>query len=245
MAFPIPDLKSVCGEGSPFERKEILLHTLEELKISILTKSYDPALNMDFDSDGTYCKNLLLKDRKGQYYLLIIPMSKQIDLKKLKFVLNAHRNLSFAQTADVQRLLYAEPGAISPFGVMFSKQPQQIRIIVEYSLSICSRLYFHPFVGKEAISISFTDLDKFIELFYHYIEVYSLFGQETDMSLTLMSSQHELSLCAGSKRSKKATCNFESGKSFYKSLYDECMDSLEFETMNLDMRQITSSCCLL
>ena len=59
---------------------------------------------------GTFCKNLFLKDRRGQYYLVIIHEDERVDLKALKNQLKAHRNLSFATPTDLKDLLGVRPG---------------------------------------------------------------------------------------------------------------------------------------
>jgi len=166
---------SPCGRECASERKAILFHTLDYLNITTTTKPYDPELNLDYDSGGMYCKNLVLKDRKGQFYYVIIPIKSTVNLRKLKEIVKASGNLRFASQTDVQNSLNSEPGAINPFGVMFNKTTR-IRIIFDDSLTAGPFLYFHPFLATEATAISYIDLVKFTEYYDHYIEVYDLFS---------------------------------------------------------------------
>jgi len=180
MASPTPP-SPVAGlrGGRPSEKKLSLLRVLTTLKIKTSTKSYDPDLLMDHDSHGVFCKNLVLKDRKGTYYLVIIPINKKIDLKRFKNFVGTHRNVSFACEKDVQAMLGCDQGTVSPFGVMFNKNPtSKLRIIMDAPLErhpFNLYLYFHPFVANEAMSISFKNLKKFVEHFDHEIETMNLF----------------------------------------------------------------------
>jgi len=161
-----------CDAGWSSQLKPTLLHTLQTLDINYHIKPYDPELNLDHDSDGTYCKNLLLKDRKGCFYYVIIPTQHKLDLKRFKSTVGAHRNVNFACEADVWRLVQCKPGALTPFGAMFTNHDSNLRIIIDKILvESSSRLYFHPFVADEALSLTFCDLVKFIEHHNHTIEI--------------------------------------------------------------------------
>lgn len=179
MASPISPLSvAEFGGERPSEKKLPLLRTLAHLKIKTLTKPYDPELLLDHDAQGVYCKNLVLKDRKGIYYLVIIPINQKIDLKQFKNFVGAYRNVSFACEKDVQKMLGCNQGTVSPFGVMFNEIPSKLRIILDAPLMrnpFNLYMYFHPFVAHEAMSISFKNLKKFVEYYDHKIEPMNLF----------------------------------------------------------------------
>jgi len=83
MASPFPPpFVAGLGGGRPSEKKLSLLQILTTLKIKTSTKPYDPEMLLDHVNHGVYCKSLVLKDRKGTYYLVIIPINQKIDLKQ-------------------------------------------------------------------------------------------------------------------------------------------------------------------
>jgi len=179
MASPFPPpFVAGLGGGRPSEKKLSLLQILTTLKIKTSTKPYDPEMLLDHDNHGVYCKNLVLKDRKGTYYLVIIPINQKIDLKQFKNFVSAYRNVSFACEQDVQKMLGCDQGSVNPFGVMFNQNPSKLRIILDAPLTrnpFNLYLYFHPFVPHEAMSISYKNLKKFVENFEHHIEPMNLF----------------------------------------------------------------------
>jgi len=165
--------ESPDGEEWTSKRKSILLQTLDSFEINTTTKPYNMELNLEYDSGGTYCKNLFLKDRIGHFYYILLPLAKTVDMKKLKEFVKSKGNMRFASKTDVKEMLNCDPGAINPLGVMFNKSAK-IRMIFDESLNTCSHVYVHPFIPNEATAISFIDLIKFVENFDHSIEVYDL-----------------------------------------------------------------------
>jgi len=161
------------GKAGLTAMKAHLFHALDLLRITTITKKYDPELNLDIDCDGLYCKNLFLKDRKGNFYYVVIPLKGSVDLKKLKTVLHTKGNLSFTTKNDLWNILRSEPGAVSIFGVMYNII-HPIKIVFDISLTTVKALYFHPFFCNEATAIRFEDLVTFAEYFGHRIEVLDL-----------------------------------------------------------------------
>jgi Ala-tRNA(Pro) deacylase len=67
---------------------------------------------------GTHCKNLFVRNKKGnRHYLVILESSKRADFKELNRQLGEDR-LSFASPERLKRFLGLEPGAVSPFGLI-------------------------------------------------------------------------------------------------------------------------------
>lgn len=123
---------------------------------------------------GTFCKNLFLKDRKGQFYLVIIPEDFVVDLKYLKQTLGAYRNFSFGKEEDLDRLLGTMPGCVTPYGLSHDAECE-VRVIIDATLSEPHTLLnFHPLVPWLTTLITFSDLNTFVTHSGHQIEVTNL-----------------------------------------------------------------------
>ncbi len=67
---------------------------------------------------GAHCKNLFLRNKKGNHhYLVILLGSKKADLRRVEQELGEDR-LSFASPERLLRCLGLEAGAVSPFGLI-------------------------------------------------------------------------------------------------------------------------------
>jgi Ala-tRNA(Pro) deacylase len=161
--------------SGPGCRRAQLFCTLGQLGIKTETFPYvaDAPCRTYFQK-GILCKNLFLKDRKGQFYLVIIPESAKIDLKYLKQILGAYRNFSFGKEDELDRLLGTTPGCVTPLGIGCDVS-HELRIIIDESLtSDDALLNFHPFVPWLTTVLSFNDLHKLISHSHHQVEVINL-----------------------------------------------------------------------
>ncbi len=152
------------------ERKTSLMqlyHIFNKLDIKSRTVQYFEKPNRN-GMEGIFCKNLFLKDRKGQFYLIICHEDTDVDLKKLKVAIHAHRNFNFGTANDLSKLLGLTPGAVSPFGLINDKQ-NSVKFIVESALAQSNgqMLNFHPVVDFLTTLISFDDLMEFVEYTGH------------------------------------------------------------------------------
>lgn len=167
-------------EAGPGCRRGQLFCTLRHRNISTETFPYvelnsELAENKQPSRKGLFCKNLFLKDRKDQFYLVIIPDHQKVDLKSLKKTVGAHRNFSFGQVDDLKQLLGVEPGCVTPFGIMCDHS-HKVRVIIDSSLTEPHFLLnFHPFVPWLTTVIKFCDLDNFISFYGCQLEILDLF----------------------------------------------------------------------
>lgn len=71
---------------------------------------------LDLPHPESVAKNLFLRDdKKRTFYLLVMPESKQVNLKEVRAILQS-RPLSFASEKYLEQYLSLTRGAVSPFG---------------------------------------------------------------------------------------------------------------------------------
>jgi Ala-tRNA(Pro) deacylase len=110
---------------------------------------------------GTHCKNLFLRNYKGnRHYLVIAPVHRGIDLKRLNAALGEDR-LSFASPERLRRWLGLEPGSVSPFGLV-NDETRAVRVVCDQALRSSQALGFHPNVNTATLEISLADFERFL-----------------------------------------------------------------------------------
>jgi Ala-tRNA(Pro) deacylase len=136
--------------GIPYERKEHPpVYTVEE------------AEEHWQDIKGAHCKNLFLRNDKGnQHYLVVAEQNKKIDLKKLSERVGAGR-LSFASANRLEQYLGLEQGAVSPFGLI-NDTGNDVKVLLDIGLKKSEFINFHPNVNTATVTITFKDFDKFL-----------------------------------------------------------------------------------
>ncbi len=110
---------------------------------------------------GAHCKNLFLRNNKGnRHYLVIAEASRRVDLKALTRTLGEDR-LSFASAERLKKYLGLEAGSVSPFGLIHDTG-QEVRVVVDAGLKAAEKVNFHPNVNTATLEISFGDFEKFL-----------------------------------------------------------------------------------
>ena len=111
---------------------------------------------------GRHCKNLFLRNQKGnRHYLIIAPDEKVIDLKKLAVEIGESR-FSFGSPERLKKYLGVEPGSVSPFGLINDKNKETI-VVIDEEARQSDRLAFHPNVNTATLEISQADFRHFLD----------------------------------------------------------------------------------
>ncbi|NLM13194.1 MAG: prolyl-tRNA synthetase associated domain-containing protein [Epulopiscium sp.] len=141
---------------------------LEELDIQYKKYEHAPAFTMedinelDINIEGEYCKNLFLRNSKGnQHYLVIVSGSKTVDLKKLAREIPSTR-LSFASDERLYKYLKLKPGSVSPFGLIHDND-QHVEIVIDQDIVGLDLLCFHPNINTATVVISYDDFYKYLK----------------------------------------------------------------------------------
>jgi Ala-tRNA(Pro) deacylase len=125
---------------------------------------------------GTQCKNLFLRNKKGdRHYLVILEISKRADLRDLVKVVGDDR-LSFGSPDRLMAKLGLTPGSVSPFGLINDAEGS-VRVIVDADLRGKDRLIFHPNINTASVIISWTDLERFLATRENPVRIVNLAGE--------------------------------------------------------------------
>ncbi len=136
--------------GIPFERHEHPpVFTVEE------------ALEHWAGIDAVHCKNLFLRNKKGdRHYLVVAAHATAIDIGAIAARLGEGR-LSFASAERLAAHLGLTPGAVSPFGLI-NDQQGRVRVLLDGTLRSAARVGFHPNVNTATVVLSFADFERFL-----------------------------------------------------------------------------------
>ncbi|MCM8710325.1 prolyl-tRNA synthetase associated domain-containing protein [Clostridium sp. SYSU_GA19001] len=150
------------------EIEQRLYNTLDLLEIEYIRYEHkavytiEEANQLDINIPGQQCKNLFLRNRKGDtHYLVILHEEKQADLKLLSHQIGS-TSLSFASEERLFKYLGLKPGSVTPFGLI-NDSNKEVIVLIDKELVGAEKLNFHPNVNTATISVSYKDFEKFIE----------------------------------------------------------------------------------
>ena len=155
-------------QGAMDELKKAVFDTLDGLGIAheryehpAVFTSEDAAQHWR-DIPGTPVKNLFLRNKKGnREYLVILGIDKRADLRELVKLIGDDR-FSFGSAERLMHSLGVTPGSVSPFGLLHDGS-RNVQVIIDADLRGAERLIFHPNDNTASVTISFADLERFLE----------------------------------------------------------------------------------
>lgn len=157
------------------ENEQKLYDVLNLLKIKYIRYEHKPiytieeANKLDICIPGQQCKNLFLRNRKGDvHYLVILDETKEVNLKFLAEQIGS-TNLSFASQERLDKYLGLKPGSVSPFGIINDIE-RKVIILMDRDLANTNVINFHPNVNTTTISVSYADFERFIN--WHENKIY-------------------------------------------------------------------------
>src|ERR1700741_3387927 len=100
--------------------------------------------------DAAHCKNLFLRNQKGdRHYLVILTHSKRADLRQVAVQIGDGK-LSFASPDRLMTYLRITPGSVSPFGLL-NDPDHRVRVFIDADLKQAERITFHPNVNTATL----------------------------------------------------------------------------------------------
>jgi Ala-tRNA(Pro) deacylase len=149
-------------------QEEAVRARLAELGIAFERHEHPPVATVEeaeqhwADIDATHCKNLFLRNQKGnRHYLVILVHSKKADLRAVADQIGDGK-LSFGSPERLMTHLGVTPGSVSPFG-LFNDRDHGVRVVLDRDLKKATRLSFHPNINTVTLTIASADFTKFLE----------------------------------------------------------------------------------
>jgi Ala-tRNA(Pro) deacylase len=160
---------------------EDLFARLDRLGIAHKTHDHPPLFTVE-DSKrlrgalpGGHCKNLFLRDKKRNLFLLVTLEDRPIDLKSLKAAFGASGNLSFGSPELLKETLGVEPGAVTPFALI-NDAGRRVAVFLDKGMLGLDPLNYHPLTNARTTAVSPKDLVRFIESCGHLPKTVDLAG---------------------------------------------------------------------
>ena len=116
---------------------------------------------LDRDIQGAHCRNLFLRDKKKKNFLIVLQNETEVDMKKLPPVIGSDR-LSFGSADRLWQYLGVRPGSVCPFTIINDTE-KQVKILLDKSMMAADIVNYHPLLNTMTVSLSPTNLLKFIE----------------------------------------------------------------------------------
>lgn len=111
---------------------------------------------------GRHTKNLFLKDRKEQYFLLTVGEDRDVDLKRVHQRIGAAGRVSFGKPDRLMELLGVIPGAVTALAVVNDREGR-VRAFLDRELLEHEWINAHPLTNEATTTIRREHLIAFME----------------------------------------------------------------------------------
>lgn len=154
----------------PTSPDQLFAH-LEGLGIQTRTARHPPVFTVEEaralrgNLPGAHIKNLFLRNKKGEMWLVVAEEDRAIDLKTLGEKLGAGR-LSFGSPERLMTYLGVVPGAVTPFAIINDRQGQ-VTVAIDEAVLAQSPVNCHPLTNDMTTAIAPGDLLAFLEATGH------------------------------------------------------------------------------
>ena len=146
--------------------RDDLLNRFKDLGIEATTRNHPPVYTVEEaqalrgEIPGGHCKNLFLKDDKGNIWLIVCLEEANVDLKAAPAKIGSRR-LSFGKPDLLREVLGVEPGSVTPFGLINDTE-QRVNVVLDATMMAHGLLSYHPLENTATTTIRAADLVTFV-----------------------------------------------------------------------------------
>ena len=148
--------------------EKLLISLLDNSNINYLIHKHPPLFSVSDSKKlrgkiaGAHTKNLFLKNKKNEFYLISCLENTKVDLKSLKSLMN-FGNLSFANEKYLLEMLNLKPGSVTPFGLLNDIQ-RKTKFFLDIKLNDFESFNFHPLINTATINIKKNEFYNFLKI---------------------------------------------------------------------------------
>ncbi len=173
-----------------YPREEIVLRYLREHGIPFTYyhhpegKTIEQAMQWWHNDGSVHCKNLFMRNHKGnQHYLICFDSLQDLAIHDLEQRLKQQQQvagkpspgkLSFASPERMMRYLGLEPGSVSPFGLI-NDTDHHVILFLDANLQNADSLSFHPNDCRSTVVIARSDFERYLQTLPNQVEWITLY----------------------------------------------------------------------
>ena len=112
----------------------------------------DEAKSLRGTIEGLHTKNLFLKDKGGRLFLVTLPESAAVDLKRIHTAIGAKGRVSFASAETLGRVLGVLPGSVTPLALI-NDDDGAVSCVFHPALAEAETINVHPLRNTATTSL--------------------------------------------------------------------------------------------
>ena len=155
-------------------------HTIDHP--AVFTVAESSALERDMPPEmagGGHTKNLFLRDRKNNHFLVTAEQATEVELKRLHKVIGGASRFSFGKPETMVERLGVTPGSVTAFGILNDRE-NAVRFVIDENLMARAWINCHPLTNEATTAIRRDDLLRLARHCGHDPLIADLTGTDDD-----------------------------------------------------------------
>ena len=160
-----------------------LLARLDEMGFETKTYTHEAVFTVEESEHvtamfpGGHTKNLFVKDKKDNYFLIVAENHAQLLLNQLHRMIGASSRVSFGKPDKLMEYLGVEPGSVNAFAPL-NDTTNRVKVVIDEPLLQYDRINCHPLTNTMTTTISREDLLAFLAAVGHEPLIVKLSGND-------------------------------------------------------------------
>lgn len=153
-------------------KPEELLRLLDEMGMDVKTHHHEAVFTVEESEHvtaaipGAHTKNLFVKDKKGNLFLIVAANKARIALNRIHSAIGAKGRVSFANADLLMKHLGVRPGSVNAFAPI-NDRDGKVAVIIDAPLLENEQINCHPLINEMTTTISREDLLRFLKTCDH------------------------------------------------------------------------------
>ncbi len=162
-AVPVDQPAKDGGYATP----AALLGRLQALSIDFRLYEHEAVFSvsesekLDAGMPGVHTRNLFVRDKRENMFLVTLKSDTKIDLSKLAALIGAGR-LSFGSPDRLMKYLGVTPGSVTPFAIM-NDRGHKVTLVLDRDMMGADLVNYHPLINTMTVGLAPSGLLKFLE----------------------------------------------------------------------------------
>ena len=132
----------------------------------------EESYKVDGQIPAHHTRNMFLRTKKKENFLVTLGHDTPIDLKKLADMLGV-KNFSFGSPDRLMEILGVFPGSVTPLSAV-NAEPSDITVILEKNMMDADLVAYHPLINTMTVTMTPEDLLKFLADCGHEAQILDL-----------------------------------------------------------------------
>ena len=110
---------------------------------------------------GIAAKNLFMRDKANQFWLIVMPHYLKLNIKRLATLLDTSE-LQFAKPEQLMKFLGITPGSVTPLALI-NDINHEVQVILDENFMDTDLIQIHPLRNDQTVTMKPKELIRFIE----------------------------------------------------------------------------------